>query len=537
MKANIILSLLLLFAGTSYAQNNKEFFDRLGEKTIESNAYYYRVNEGDNFYKSYYFANDQLYFEGSIAEPSNIESQNTYSGKCKWYYKNGALKEVSIFNEKGEKNGASILYYESGKIWKKFDYKNGKLVNNRYKEFNEDGSFFDVFEDNFNNNLSDWPVYSTENSEANINEGLLVITSKTDKGTSRFLSLSTGSNDYSFEFKILPEDDKSQFKKGMVFGFKDWDNYGYFLIKNEAFYVGKVFEGVNAYTIEGMFDASIQPGKENVLKVISLGSQDVFSINGKVVYKRDKQTLQGANFGFVVANQGTITVDDVVFKEVYQNSTNVNNTDVDVKASGSGLIISEKGYVLTNYHVVQNANSIFIEVKNASGTKNYEAEVVQLDQANDLAILKIKEAGTLPVGKIPFSGVNQTQDIGTSVYTIGYPLALSGMGNEAKFVDGKISSKTGYENALNAYQTSVPVQPGNSGGPLFNSKGELVGIVNAKVSNTDNVSYVIKMSYIKPLFDVLPENLAFPQQSNLQNSSIETQVKTLKPFVVLIKIK
>ena len=71
------------------------------------------------------------------------------------------------------------------------------------------------------------------------------------------------------------------------------------------------------------------------------------------------------------------------------------------------------------------------------------------------------------------------------------------MGKAAKFTDGKISSKTGYNNAINSYQTSIPVQPGNSGGPLFNDKAQLIGVINSAIKDADNVSYAIKLSLSK----------------------------------------
>ena len=70
------------------------------------------------------------------------------------------------------------------------------------------------------------------------------------------------------------------------------------------------------------------------------------------------------------------------------------------------------------------------------------------------------------------------------------------MGKEAKFTDGKISAKTGYEGAVNSFQSTIPVQPGNSGGPVFNDLGQLVGVINARINNADNVSYAIKLNYI-----------------------------------------
>jgi len=128
-------------------------------------------------------------------------------------------------------------------------------------------------------------------------------------------------------------------------------------------------------------------------------------------------------------------------------------------------------------------------------------------------------------------------DVGAGVFTIGFPLALSGMGKEAKYTDGKISSKTGYNNAINVYQTSIPVQSGNSGGPLFNVKGELVGVINAKITDADNVSYAIKVNYITTLIDLLPGSVQIPMNNSLKGQSVEEMVKVLLDYVTLIKIK
>ena len=86
-------------------------------------------------------------------------------------------------------------------------------------------------------------------------------------------------------------------------------------------------------------------------------------------------------------------------------------------------------------------------------------------------------------------------------------MALSLMGTEIKFTDGKISSKTGMQGDITSYQISVPIQPGNSGGPLFDYDGNLIGIttstINRKYDMTENVNYAVKTSYLKNLIDVL----------------------------------
>ncbi|MBK6522650.1 MAG: trypsin-like peptidase domain-containing protein [Sphingobacteriaceae bacterium] len=81
------------------------------------------------------------------------------------------------------------------------------------------------------------------------------------------------------------------------------------------------------------------------------------------------------------------------------------------------------------------------------------------------------------------------------------------MGKEAKFTDGKVSSKTGFNGAINSFQSTIPVQPGNSGGPVFNDKGQMVGVINATYREADNVSYAIKLNYINNLIDLLADTV------------------------------
>ena len=111
------------------------------------------------------------------------------------------------------------------------------------------------------------------------------------------------------------------------------------------------------------------------------------------------------------------------------------------------------------------------------------------------------------------------------------------MGKEAKFTDGRVSSKTGYNGNINAFQTTIPVQPGNSGGPVFNSDGQLIGVINATFKEADNVSYAIKLNYIKNLIELMNEKVEPPSNNTIQNLSLEEKLKVLTNYVVLIKVK
>ncbi len=179
-----------------------------------------------------------------------------------------------------------------------------------------------------------------------------------------------------------------------------------------------------------------------------------------------------------------------------------------------------------------------VEVVIGDSKGNFKAEVIASDEQNDLAIVKITDPDFKAFANLNYdTRLTGTQDVGSTVFTLGYPMALAGMGKEVKFSDGKISSKTGYNAAINSYQVSVPVQPGNSGGPLFNESGQLVGIINAKIQEGDNVSYAIKISYLLNLIDTMNEPLSLPADKSLSDQKLEDKIKVLSNYVVLIKAK
>jgi S1-C subfamily serine protease len=120
---------------------------------------------------------------------------------------------------------------------------------------------------------------------------------------------------------------------------------------------------------------------------------------------------------------------------------------------------------------------------------------------------------------------------------MGYPMALSLMGEEVKFNDGKISSKTGFQDDVNAYQISVPIQPGNSGGPLFDYDGNIRGVVNAKLTAGDNVGYAIKSGYLNTLTETSPFNVHLPHESSIASKSLTEKIKIISDYVVLVKTK
>ncbi len=207
--------------------------------------------------------------------------------------------------------------------------------------------------------------------------------------------------------------------------------------------------------------------------------------------------------------------------------------------SGSGFFVSNDGYLATNYHVIEGAKDIEVSYNNGTEILSYSAEIIQSDPTNDLAIIKINDSEFKKSLKIPYNLKTTSADVGSEVFALGYPMALSGMGEDIKFTDGKISSKTGFNGDIRLYQTTTPIQPGNSGGPLFDYDGNLIGVNSSKISSdiADNVSYSIKSSYLGNLIDVLPPTVSIPSSNELSGKSLTEIIKILSKYVVLIKVK
>jgi S1-C subfamily serine protease len=211
-----------------------------------------------------------------------------------------------------------------------------------------------------------------------------------------------------------------------------------------------------------------------------------------------------------------------------------------LKGSGSGVIISKEGIIATNAHVVREASNVEVIIRLNGIVKTYSASVLVKDESNDIALLKIYPADLQGIPDVPFS-ISRRVDIGERVFTLGYPLSQI-MGDNIKLTDGIISSNTGVKDDIKYYQISVPVQPGNSGGPLFDENGNLAGLTTAKLNesavgaNIENVNYAIKANYLLNVIDMFSDQFSFKFNSSLSDLELKDQVKVLKNYVCLIKI-
>ncbi len=192
-------------------------------------------------------------------------------------------------------------------------------------------------------------------------------------------------------------------------------------------------------------------------------------------------------------------------KKEFSESNKSTSNEKEIRKAGTGFLITKDGFILTCNHVVENAESIEVLIEK----KTYIASVVCVDESNDLALLKI--SGDFPALAL---SLKNNAELGQKVFTIGYPnLTLQGMSE--KYTDGSISGLTGFQDDVRLYQISVPVQPGNSGGPLLDENGNVIGIIvamldaqaafNISGSLPQNVNYAVKSIYAQGLLSTRPE--------------------------------
>lgn len=201
--------------------------------------------------------------------------------------------------------------------------------------------------------------------------------------------------------------------------------------------------------------------------------------------------------------------------------------------SGTGFAL-KNGYIVTNYHVIEGASTITIQGVKGNFNPKYTAAVVGSDKVNDLALLKISDSNFSGFGTLPYSITSSTSDIGEEIFVLGYPLT-STMGDEIKLTTGIISSKTGYQGDVALYQISAPIQPGNSGGPLFDKKGNIIGVVSAKHAGAENVGYAIKSSYLRNLIESCVSASIIPTNNTVSTLPLTEKVKAEKNFVFYIQ--
>ncbi len=197
---------------------------------------------------------------------------------------------------------------------------------------------------------------------------------------------------------------------------------------------------------------------------------------------------------------------------------------------GTGFALSSEGHVLTNLHLVQSATAIFVESREEP-RQRFSARVVRSFAEADLAILEIADTNFRTFGELPYTFLTGTADLGEEIYTLAFPQ------EDIVYGTGVISSSHGFEGDTNAYQVSIPVNPGNSGGPVFDPYGQVVGMISGKKAGSEGVAYALKSQHLLR-FAQADTTLCvrLPGRNQLQRLPRAQQLKRISPFVFHVRV-
>lgn len=204
---------------------------------------------------------------------------------------------------------------------------------------------------------------------------------------------------------------------------------------------------------------------------------------------------------------------------------------------GTGFLIDGKGYLITAAHVVKGATRL--KVQNPIG--EYDARIIQLDPHADLALLKIDDTAYHPFNGLPY-GISKTgADLGEELFTLGYPRP------DIVYNKGYLSARTGYQGDTTTYQITIAANPGNSGTPVLNNDGEVIGIVSSTEQNAQGMVFAVRSKNIFQALDSMKtdsglqktdstlSHLRIPLGTSLKGLDREQQIRRLEDYIFIVK--
>lgn len=216
----------------------------------------------------------------------------------------------------------------------------------------------------------------------------------------------------------------------------------------------------------------------------------------------------------------------------------INNISSNVQKSepssfgGTGFALTSNGYIATNYHVISGADSVYVQ--NDDGV-SYKTSIVYIDPAYDIALLEITDPSFEELAPLPYTFKTEESDLGQNIFTIGFPR------EEPVYGRGYLSSNTGYGGDTVAYQVSIPVNPGNSGGPVLDDTGNVIGVISGKQKEADGAAFAVKTEYLlKSLenlsHDSLDKKLVYNKTNLLTGLPRTAQIKKIKDYIYMVKV-
>ena len=252
--------------------------------------------------------------------------------------------------------------------------------------------------------------------------------------------------------------------------------------------------------------------------------------------KADNSKLQDLSREVKAVNREVKAVKDQQNKQ-NREVDNIKNkmavTTIPFRTAGTGFMIDGKGYLVTNAHIVRNAKNIFV-INNDND--QFRANVVFTDAVKDIAILKIADEDFKTISTLPYGIRKSSTDVAEPIYTLGFPR------NEIVYSEGYLSARTGFNGDTLSCQLGIAANPGNSGGPVFNHDGEVIGILSTKETEAEGVAFAIQSKYIFNVIEQLKktdtsfQKVKVPVKSSLGGMNKTQQVKKIEDFVYMVKV-
>lgn len=216
--------------------------------------------------------------------------------------------------------------------------------------------------------------------------------------------------------------------------------------------------------------------------------------------------------------------------KIKKNSSSV-PSDIAFTTGGTGFMIDPKGYLVTNAHVVHGAKQIAIQ----NNRGEYLVSVVHIDDTKDVAILKIDDSNFKPYSSLPYSISKQTARLAEPIFTLGYPR------NEIVYGQGYLSAMTGFNGDTLSCQIEIAANRGNSGSPILNRKGEVVGILNGRQTNAEGFAFAVQSKYIFSVLDSLKKldnapSIKVNARTSINGLDRTEQVKKVQDHVYMVKV-
>jgi len=198
--------------------------------------------------------------------------------------------------------------------------------------------------------------------------------------------------------------------------------------------------------------------------------------------------------------------------------------------SATGFALSNDGYLITNYHVVEGAENLQILTRNG---KRFTASIIAIEPKNDIALLKVDdESFRFGKGELPYSFMPGKATLGAAIYTLGFPQ------DEIVYNQGYIASSNGFEGDSNQYRLEVPAGPGQSGAPVVDASGNIIGIIRSKDAQTESTTYAVTSKILLRLLRDLPKDKRprLPQINRMTGLSRQQQIEKLQDYTCMVQV-